>query len=352
MQAFGYLIGSRQSAFAVAVSGGSDSMALLVLAAEFQRETGLPFSVLTVDHGLRPEAKDEAQQVGRVCEGLGVRHHLLRWDRKTDARVSQDAARDARHRLLAEWAGQHACGHIALGHTRDDRLETFLMRARQGSGWHGLGGLLPDSPSPVWPEGRAVMLLRPLLAFGREDLREELCRRGVGWVEDPSNTAERFERVRMRKLLQRVGLQTATKMVTVMDRLLVLRAGVAAAASELSAHVGLDADDSAANVALNARGMVGAEAWLRFVEAMVMAAGGAPHPPRREALERLLRRIETGDVQLGRGVTLAGGKIRTRSDKLVFSKAPPRGGEPAGEKPDWNRARRLLHSPDLRVLSV
>ena len=74
---------------------------------------------------------------------------------------------------------RHGIAVIALGHTRDDRIETFLMRARQGSGWHGLAGPLPSGPSPVWPEGRGLRLIRPLLAFGREDLRAELRQRAA-----------------------------------------------------------------------------------------------------------------------------------------------------------------------------
>ncbi len=200
MKAFGYLLGGDDKSFAVAVSGGSDSVSLLVLAKEFRERSGVPFTAVTVDHGLRPEAKDEARLVARLCDELGVAHHLLTWRRDGVGAVSQEAARRARHTLLAQWAERQGVRKIALGHTLDDRLETFLMRARQGSGWHGLAGLMPDSYSPAWPEGRVLMLLRPLLAFERENLREELRARGIGWIEDPSNEADRFERVRMRRL--------------------------------------------------------------------------------------------------------------------------------------------------------
>lgn len=348
MEAFGYLLDNRTS-LTVAVSGGSDSMALLTLAAEFGRAAGISVSAVTVDHGLRPEAKDEARFVSRACAAMGVAHKTLTWRRDNDGPVSQEAARRARHGLLAAWARKAEAGVIALGHTRDDRIETFLMRARQGSGWHGLAGLTPEGPSPVWPEGRGVRLVRPLLAFGREELREALRARGIAWIEDPSNEAVRFERVRMRRLLQRVDAATVAKSLRVMDRLMAMRAGVAGHATALLAKTTMD--DAGAAIPLTSRRAAGEEAWMRLVEALVMAAGGAERPPRRDALNRLLARIADGDAQLARGVTLAGAKICLRRGALVVSQASPRRGAAPAEA-DWTRTEALLRAPDLRSLSV
>ena len=230
MKAFGHLLGSSHTGFGVAVSGGSDSTALLVLAAEFRAQTGTPFSAVTVDHGLRPEAKDEAKSVADLCRRLDVVHHVLTWSPDAARQVGQEAARRARHVLLAQWAERQGVRRIALGHMRDDRLETFLIRMRQGSGWHGLAGLMPDSYSPAWPEGRGVMLVRPLMAFGRNELREELRARGIGWIEDPSNQSDRFERVRVRRLLAHLQPVTHTKMLSAADHLLRLRCAVVAEA--------------------------------------------------------------------------------------------------------------------------
>lgn len=351
LQAFGFLLPNK-SHFGVAVSGGSDSMALLMLAADYCAARGASVSAVSVDHGLRPEAKEEARFVGRICKQLGIAHAILRWRRADDDPVSQQDARWARHGLLARWAKRTGITQIALGHTRDDRLETFLMRARQGSGWHGLAGLMPESPSPVWPEGRGVRLARPLLAFGREELRTELHLRNMSWVEDPSNEIERFERVRMRRLLGRMDPASLRKTVGVMDRLSAMRTAVAAEASGLLSDLGVQ-EPGRADFCLLRRKGVSAEAWMRLVEALVMAGGGARLPPRRDALERLLARIDARDPALERGVTLGGAKIRIRKGVfLAFSKAPPRRGMPAGEPPDWGRAGALLAPPDLRSLHV
>jgi len=351
MDAFGFLAGGGDT-IGVAVSGGSDSMALLVLAVDFAKRRGALCHAVTVDHGLRPEAAQEAKTVARACGDMGITHTTLKWRRTADEPVSQEDARRARHRLLAQWTEKHDIDALALGHTRDDRLETFLMRARQGSGWYGLAGLMPDGFSPVWPEGRMLPLIRPLLAFGREELREELRARGISWMEDPSNDASRFERVRMRRLLARMDSKAQEKALRVMDRLISVRAGVMAEAESLLRHVRHDADEREADIRLDARGMVGAEAWRRFVEAHVMAAGGQERPPRRDALDRLLVRIAGRDAELARGVTLAGAKIRIRDGAfLCFSQAPPRRGAQRSRR-DWGRAGTLLHAPDLRPLSV
>jgi tRNA(Ile)-lysidine synthase len=355
MRAFGYLV-PEGSTLGVAVSGGSDSLSLLVLATEYATSSGVRVCAVTVDHGLRPEAKDEARTVRQMCDALSVAHDTVHWRRTRDAPPSQDGARRARHALLADWASERGIERVALGHTRDDRLETFLMRARQGSGWHGLAGPMPNTVSPVWPEGRLLKLVRPLLAFGREELRDALGARGLAWVEDPSNEAMRFERVRMRQLIARMAPPARAKAIAVMDRLMRLRASAAEEASAAFATLRLGEDASEVQLGLDLRGSLGAEAWRRLVEALVLAAGGGERAPRREALERLLARIAGGDAQLARGVTLAGARIRLREGgPLIIGRAPPRRSEPPdgrGIGPDWARAEALLAAPDIRVLEV
>lgn len=329
-------------------------MALLVLAVAYCEASGAACLAVTVDHGLRPEARDEVRFVAAACQQLGVAHAALSWaPGERPGPVGQQEAREARHRLLAVWARRNGVDRLALGHTRDDRLETFLMRARQGSGWHGLAGLMPEGPSPVWPEGAGLTLFRPLLAFGRADLRGELAGRGWSWIEDPSNDTARFERVRMRRLLPRLSPDSRRKALDVMDRLTLMRTAVLAEANALLSQLSDRPDAEARWLPMTARALVGDEAWRRFVEAQVMAAGGARRPPRTQALDRLLAKIAGADPALTRGVTLAGARIRLHKDGvLAFSRAPARRGQPETGPPDWTRANRLLGAPDLRSLSV
>lgn len=175
----------------VAVSGGGDSVALLVL----MHESGRQVEAVTVDHGLRAASAAEAASVGTLCDRLGVSHTVMHWQHGEITGNLQDAAREARRMLITEWAQSKRLEHVALGHTADDQAETVLMRLARGSGVDGLAGI-----APVYLLG-GVTWHRPLLGVSRVDLRDYLRDRGITWVEDPSNDDLRFDRVKMRKVL-------------------------------------------------------------------------------------------------------------------------------------------------------
>jgi tRNA(Ile)-lysidine synthase len=185
-----------------AISGGSDSTALLVLAHDYLKANA-PASKLvavTVDHGLRPESASEADQVAQLCQWIGVQHVIKRWTGVKPSTGIQAAAREARYDLLGEAATELGAGLVLTGHTQDDQLETVLMRQERGEG-PGLAGIAPatlsfrnDGASPVW-------FARPMLSLLRAALRDGLLRRNAGWIDDPSNTNTDYERVRARQKL-------------------------------------------------------------------------------------------------------------------------------------------------------
>lgn len=179
----------------VAVSGGGDSVALLHLLADWARASGTVLRAVTVDHGLRPEAATEAEEVARTCAALAIGHDVLRWTGWDGRGNLSDQARRARYRLMADWA--RACGiaDVALGHTADDQAETFLIRLARGSGVDGLAAMLPVRAKD------GVRWHRPLLAARREELRDWLRRREIVWVEDPTNDDPAYDRVRVRQAL-------------------------------------------------------------------------------------------------------------------------------------------------------
>ena len=187
----------------LAVSGGGDSMALLHLM-QGRPELRHRLAVATVDHGLRPEAAAEAAQVGRWAAALGLPHHVLR-GRPGDLPAGglQAAARALRYRLLDEAASAVGAAAILLAHNADDQAETVAMRLRRGTGHDGLGGMAPVVRRHDLP-GRPLVL-RPLLGFGRTELRDWLRRQAVPWLEDPSNRDPRFERIRVRRALDDAG---------------------------------------------------------------------------------------------------------------------------------------------------
>ncbi len=176
----------------VAVSGGSDSLALLHLLHDWGR-VGLV--AVTVDHGLRPGSAGEAAHVADICARMGLPHETLEW-RGWDGRGNlQDEARRTRYSLMADWARRQGIAEVALGHTRDDQAETFLMRLAREAGVDGLSGMATRI------QRNGVTFCRPLLGVGRGELRDELTRRRIKWIDDPTNADEGYDRVRMRRAL-------------------------------------------------------------------------------------------------------------------------------------------------------
>jgi tRNA(Ile)-lysidine synthase len=181
----------------IAVSGGPDSLALLLLAA-----TARPgrIEAATVDHTLREGSRDEAEMVAVACAQLDVSHVVLtaKWTEKPATAV-QERARNERYRLLAQWASDRELGAIVTGHHLDDQAETLLMRLARGAGIRGLTGMRPNALVP----GADIPLLRPLLDWRRSELGEICERSGLNPASDPSNEDERFERVRVRREMAR-----------------------------------------------------------------------------------------------------------------------------------------------------
>jgi tRNA(Ile)-lysidine synthase len=344
-RAFDHLAGD-EPALGVAVSGGSDSTALLLLAHDRAKANNKRLAAATLDHGLRPEAAAEAATVAALCRSLGVPHRTLTW--RPTPPVSQADARDERHRQLALWCEEERIPVLALGHTLDDRIETFLMRLRAGSGWYGLAAPLPSSPSPAWPEGRGLRLIRPLSALSREALRDELRHRGQGWIDDPSNEDPKHERIRARRLAAQLPLEARARIAAILARLARLRsAAMAEARGTLSqiAFTGHEARlDPASLAALSQEGA------HRLLEALILAAGGAPSLPRSDALTRLLG-LALGEESAA-AATLANAWFRLKAGSIVISPAPARRGGRPPAAPDWNRARSLLGDPHTDVLNI
>jgi tRNA(Ile)-lysidine synthase len=200
---------------ALAVSGGSDSTALMRLAADWARvnHPGLLLSVLTVDHGLRAGATAEAAQVGLWAAGLGLPHQVLRWDEEPKPVTGiQARARAARYGLMADWCRAHAATALLTAHTLDDQAETVLMRLSRTMSPESLAGI---RPAGSW---QGLPLLRPLLGTKRQSLRDWLAGLGQPWIDDPSNEDERFERVRARRALAGMGPASTERLAALADK--------------------------------------------------------------------------------------------------------------------------------------
>ena len=201
----------------LAVSGGSDSLALLYLMRQWAKQSGRKLSVATVDHGLRAEAKNETKLVKQTCKRMDIPCVVLKWDSWDGRGNLQDAARQARANLINNWAQQVGASAIATGHTADDQAETFLMRLARGSGVDGLSAMasMRDRGGMAW--------FSPLMTYRRSELRDYLTAKRVKWIDDPSNENESFDRIKLRNAraaLDDLGLtvdrlvETATRMGT------------------------------------------------------------------------------------------------------------------------------------------
>lgn len=190
---------NRESAL-IAVSGGSDSMALAALCARAAKDGAGDFIAATVDHGLRANSGEDAAEAGRRCESLGLPHTVLRWRGDKPSSHIQAAARGARYALLADWAAKHGRRAILTGHTADDQAETVLMRLSRGAGPRGLASMAEESRIAAGA-GEPVALIRPLLRIRRDRLKSYCAEMALDWFDDPSNDDPKFERVRVRALL-------------------------------------------------------------------------------------------------------------------------------------------------------
>ncbi|MFQ0813352.1 tRNA(Ile)-lysidine synthetase [Brucella anthropi] len=208
----------RARAVIAAVSGGSDSLGLLFLLRDYMAMLQNPprLVAVTVDHRLRAESKIEAENVGRLCRQYGIEHRILAWDEAKPASGLAAAARTARYRLLVQAAREAGGDFIVTGHTQDDQIETFLMRRERST--HAEARGLAAMSSRSWLEGvrlkGSIELDRPLLSVSRQALRDELRRRGIAWVDDPSNVNTAYERPRIR-----LGIAAETDRQAVLDRI-------------------------------------------------------------------------------------------------------------------------------------
>ncbi len=177
----------------VAVSGGADSLALLLLAA-----AGYPGQVeaATVDHGLRPESRSEAESVAELCRGLGVPHEILAVSVPDGKAGIQGEAREARYGALAVWCKRRGLPVLLTAHHCDDQAETLLMRLQRGAGLPGLTGIRPARKLAP-----GLLLLRPLLGWSKDELREIVREAGIDPVDDPTNRDPAYDRTRIRTLL-------------------------------------------------------------------------------------------------------------------------------------------------------
>ncbi|MEL7464278.1 MAG: tRNA lysidine(34) synthetase TilS [Pseudomonadota bacterium] len=293
-----------EGALGVAVSGGGDSMALMLMADDWARARGRQLSVATVDHGLRPESADEAALVVETATALGRPVETLHWSDWDGRGNVQAAARAARRGLLSDWAARCGLSAVAFGHTMDDQAETVLMRLGRGAGVDGLSGMAMRS------EAAGTVWLRPLLGVRREALRLFLRDRGVRWVDDPTNDDPKYDRVRARAALETLADLGVTieGLAETASRLSEARDALDEAAADLFRSAAAWGHCGELRLQLAPLRAAPDELTRRLFRAVLTQAAGAEYGPRAgaeaEALTAML------GLRLGGGRSLHGCVIR------------------------------------------
>ena len=292
---------------AVAVSGGGDSMALAWLLSRWAKKNGKTLHALTVDHGLRPEAAAEAKQVGGWMEALGIIHKTLRWKGAKPVSRIQEAARDARYKLMAGYCREHGIRSLFLAHHANDQAETILFRLAKGSGLDGLTGIA--ATQEYSPD---LTLCRPLLEVTHQQLLKTCRAAKIDWVEDKSNVSDRYARVRLRQSMsvlegEGLSLKRILSLGKRLDRARKALDQVTDSAWESSAL-----NSNSKQIVFNYKSLLGypEEVVLRCImRAIQTFRVGRAYPPSLENLETLVSALVSSRGQF-KAATLGGCLIR------------------------------------------
>jgi tRNA(Ile)-lysidine synthase len=349
---------AAEPALVLAVSGGPDSTALMYLAARWRkrRQSGPRLVAVTIDHGLRPQARREAAAVKRLADTLGVEHRTMRWRGAKPSTGLQEKARLARYRLLHEAAQRAKARCVLTAHTLDDQAETVLFRMARGSGLAGIAGMARmvsfaaligsdwRPSAPVRPAGRKaepvagsgtmkqdtkndVLLLRPLLDLPKARLIVTLQAAGMTYAEDPSNADPRFTRARLRKLMPVLADEglNARRLAHLARRARRSEAALEAVVSWAARRLGLGPDTH--EIALQRADWHGmpAEFALRLLGRAIGLIGneGPVELGKLEILgEALTAALAVEATRFRR--TLAGAMVSLQKDCILIERAPAR----------------------------
>lgn len=300
------LMAKEDQTIGLAVSGGPDSLALLLLAAAARPGK---VEAATVDHGLREGSRAEAEMVAALCGKLGVPHQILtiEWEEKPTTAI-QERARLRRYKALADWAKERKIEVLAAAHHAEDQAETLLMRLVRGSGIRGLAGMRALRKVP----GADISLARPLLPWRRDELAQICTTAGVEAVDDPSNADSKFERVRVRETLSETDWLDPV--------------GLARSATHLSQA------DEALHWATR-------QEWEKRVSeekgVMTLDPNGLPAEIRRRIVQTILARLKTE----GKGIDLRGRELDQLMSALIRGRKATLRGVLCGGGDVWRFAK-------------
>ncbi len=301
----------QNAPLAIAVSGGCDSMCLLRLLSDWCKANHHPLVALTVDHGIRPEAKDEANQVQSWCQLLDVKHYTLTWKGTIPTSNIQAKARKIRYKLLEEFCKNHHILHLFLAHHKQDQAETVMLRLMRGASVSGMAAMRKQSTY------NNILLLRPLLTISSEQICATIKLYQQDFIQDPSNQDPRYLRVETRQFLDQ--LQRKEEIVTHINR-------TAKHMQRVNAFLNQEVTYTKekyvnfhpfgfAIIQKDFFSNTHEEIALRTLSQTLMSVSGASKTVRFEELERLYHSLRLQETS---ALTLGGCIIRQRKNKFLI----------------------------------
>jgi tRNA(Ile)-lysidine synthase len=293
----------------LAVSGGSDSLALCFLLQESQNDLDFQLKCITIDHKLRSESSKEALKVNALLNNYNLNHCVIAWEGEKPSSNLQEEARIARYKLLTDFCHQNNITHLLTAHQKNDQAENFIIRADHGSGVYGLAGISPTTKM------HGINIIRPLLNFSKEELQEFLRSRNIEWIEDPSNQNEHFARVKARNFLNQ-HQQWIPKLASISKNLARAKDSIEYIVNKSINEMATISDQSA-SIELKAFNDLPQEIRFRMMAKILQEVSQNEKSARGERIENLLIKIEAGKEF--KASTLSDCLIKRKKNQLVIT---------------------------------
>jgi len=304
----------KKEIFAVAVSGGSDSLCLAYLSKLYENEFKNKIHFLIVNHNLRKESKEESLKVKKILNLKKIKSKVLEWKGKVPKSNIQKNARDMRYSLLSKYCLKNNIKFLLTGHHLDDQIENFFIRLIRGSGLTGL-----SSMSEVSKYNNNLKILRPLLNFKKKDLQLVTLNYFKTYIKDPSNKNENFLRVRVRNYrseMEKEGLDT-NKIIKTINNLLSANQAINFYKNKaLSKHVSFLSTHKCVinkNIFLDESGEI---IFKSFADILSLISGSY-YPPRSKKIINLINRVKKNKFKTS---TLGGCLIEKKNNFVSISK--------------------------------
>tara|TARA_B100000686_G_scaffold353336_1_gene458534 strand:+ start:1214 stop:2305 length:1092 start_codon:yes stop_codon:yes gene_type:complete len=304
----------KNESFAVAISGGSDSLCLAYLGKVYSAEFNSKMHAVIVDHNLRKNSKKESLKVSKILKNKGIKNKILRWKGEVPKSNIQKNARIIRYSLIANYCKNNKIKYLLTGHHLDDQIENFFIRLFRGSGLTGL-----SSMSSVTNYANNLKVVRPLLSLRKSDLKYITKNYFRTYIEDPSNKNEKFLRVRVRKYrknMEMEGLNTDKILKTINNLLSANNAINFYKNKALYKHVSFLSENNCLISKQIFSEEAGEVVYKCFSDTLSLVSG-TYYPPRSKKISYLIQRIKKAQYTKS---TLGGCIIEKRGGDIIISK--------------------------------